>query len=72
MKDAINFITLRKRSTKLVIETMDIPEKEWQKVNLSIPKRKYNHVSVHENDVCKIEQLQKYFPPDNNKRPWPK
>ena len=30
---------------------MDIPEKEWQKVNLSIPKRKYNHVSVHENDV---------------------
>ena len=30
---------------------MDIPEKEWQKVNLSIPKRKYNYVSVHENDV---------------------
>jgi transposase len=47
----INFITLRKRSTKLVNETMDIPENEWQKVNLSIPKRKYNYVSVHENDV---------------------
>ena len=47
----IYFITLRKRNAKLINETLEIPDSEWEKVNLSIPKRKYNHVSVHENQV---------------------
>jgi len=46
--DKIKFITLRKRYAKLIKETLDLPPKEWDKVYISIPKRKYKHVSVHE------------------------
>ncbi len=47
----IKFITLRKRSAKLIQETLDVPEDEWSRVYISIPKRKYKHVSVHESEV---------------------
>jgi len=49
--DNIKFITLRKRSAKLIQETLDRPPNEWNRVYISIPKRKYKHVSVHESDV---------------------
>ena len=49
--DKIKFITLRKRYAKLIKETLDLPPKEWDKVYISIPKRKYKHVSVHESEV---------------------
>lgn len=53
--DDIKFITLRTRSKSLIEQTMKIPEKDWQKVYLPIPKRKYKHVKVHENTVILIE-----------------
>jgi transposase len=53
-KDNIKFITLRIRSKTLIEETMKVPEKEWQKVYLPIPKRKYKHVRVHESTVVLI------------------
>ena len=56
-KDNIKFITLRTRSKTLIEETMKIPEKEWQKVYLPIPKRKYKHVRVHESTVVLIALL---------------
>lgn len=57
--DKINFITLRKRTKKLIGQILDIPEDKWVKVNLPIPKRKYQKVSVYEQTVqlsgCKNE-----------------
>jgi len=50
-EDKIKFITLRRRYARLIKETLEIPAKEWDKVFLSIPKRKYKHVSVHESEV---------------------
>jgi hypothetical protein len=53
-KEDIRFITLRIRSKSLIEETLKIPEKEWQRVYLAIPKRKYKHVKVHESAVVLI------------------
>ncbi|MBE3115462.1 MAG: transposase [Actinobacteria bacterium] len=50
-EEEVRFITLRKRSQKLTKTTEQIPEKEWQKVTLSIPKRKYRKVSAYESSV---------------------
>jgi len=49
--DKIKFITLRKRYAKLIKDTLDLPPNEWEKVHISIPKRKYKKVSVHESEV---------------------
>ena len=49
--DHVRFITLRKRSQKLLESTGNIPKKDWKKVTLPIPKRKYQQVSVHESEV---------------------
>jgi len=57
--DDVKFITLRKRNKKLIDEILGIPDEKWTKVNLSIPKRKYQKVSVYEQKVklskCKNE-----------------
>ena len=50
-KDKIKFITLRKRYAKLIEDTSALPSDEWKKIHLSIPKRKYKNVSVHESEV---------------------
>lgn len=49
--DEVKFVTLRKRHKKLIEDALDLPPEEWQKIKLSIPKRKYNKVSVHETRV---------------------
>jgi len=49
--DKIKFITLRKRSAKLIKDTLDLPATNWKKIHISIPKRKYKNVSVHESEV---------------------
>jgi len=57
--DAVKFITLRKRNKKLVEQILSVPDDDWVKINLSIPKRKYNKVSVYEQNIklskCKNE-----------------
>lgn len=57
--DNVNFITLRKRTQKLIAEIDAIPDKDWKKVTLPIPKRKYKNVSVNEQIIklpnCKNE-----------------
>ena len=50
-EDKIKFITLRKRYAKLIENTLALPSDEWEKIHLSIPKRKYKNVSVHESEV---------------------
>lgn len=49
--DGIKFITLRKRSEKLLLETSQIPDDKWQKAYLPIPKRKHKAFMVHETKV---------------------
>lgn len=50
-EEKVNFITLRKRNKKLTEATEQIAQKEWQKVTIDIPKRKYKKVSVYESEV---------------------
>lgn len=59
-EDHVNFITLRKRHKTLIEETFNIPQEKWKKVYLSIPKRKYKHVSVYESEV-KLKDCEKPF-----------
>ena len=47
----IKFITLRKRFKSLIEQTHGIPEDQWEKIKIPIPKRKHQNVSVHEKDV---------------------
>ncbi len=49
--DGVKFITLRKRYARLLEETEKIPKSEWRKAYVAIPKRKYKHVLVHEQEV---------------------
>jgi len=58
--DKVNFITLRKRYASLVEKILQCPDKEWEKVYLAIPKRKYKRVSVHESEV-KLKDCQNTF-----------
>ena len=57
--DNVKFITLRKRTKKLIDEILSIDDENWTKVKLNIPKRKYKKVSVYEQNVklsnCKNE-----------------
>ena len=71
--DNVKFITLRKRNKKLIDEILDIPDEEWVKVNISIPKRKYQKVSVYEQKVklskCKNEFRQIAIKDHGRKKP---
>jgi transposase len=58
--EKIKFITLRKRNAKLTSKTAKIPKEEWKKVELSIPKRKYNKVSIYEENV-KLSKCKNIF-----------
>ena len=51
MDPKVKFITLRKRNAELLNETSQIPDSDWQKVRLPIPKRKHQNFLVYENQV---------------------
>jgi len=59
-QDGVNFITLRKRSDKLISKTAAIPMTDWTKHKVDIPKRKYKKVSVYEEKV-KLKDCQNEF-----------
>ena len=50
-KKQVKFITLRKRNSRLIEETLQIPDEKWVKTYLPIPKRKNQRFLVHENEV---------------------
>jgi len=58
--DNVKFITLRKRYKKLTDKILNVPDEQWTKVNLLIPKRKYNKVLVYEQKV-KLPKCQNQF-----------
>jgi len=47
-KDNIKFITLRKRNKKLLEKTLKIPDADWTKIKLDIPKRRHTNCSVYD------------------------
>ena len=47
----IKFITLRKRTKKVIEKTMKISQEKWQKIYLNIPKRKYKRIHVYESNL---------------------
>jgi hypothetical protein len=47
----IHFITLRKRGKKLLAAMDRIPNSQWKKIHLDIPKRKYSSPSIYESIV---------------------
>lgn len=47
----VKFITLRIRNKNLLEQTRALPEAQWQKVKLPIPKRKYQTFLAHESTV---------------------
>jgi transposase len=49
--DNVKFITLRKRTKKLIEVTEKIPQNEWQKVYLPIPKRKHKSCRIHVSEI---------------------
>ena len=50
----VKFITLRKRNAGLLKSTSEIPDNQWQKMKLHIPKRKHQKFLVHE---CKTHLI---------------
>ena len=48
----INFITLRRRSPKLLAEIHDLPASAWRRVSLDVPARKYKTPRVFEQPVA--------------------
>lgn len=53
-REGVKFITLRRRSDKLIKEALAQPESKWEKVYLPIPKRKHKHVKVLESKVALV------------------
>lgn len=51
----IKFITLRKRCSGLNEQTLKIAEKDWERIYLPIPKRKYKYFKIHESKVSLIK-----------------
>jgi transposase len=49
--DKVKFLTLRKRSARIVEEALAVPAKKWKRVYVAIPKRKHKRVSVYESRI---------------------
>lgn len=49
--DGVKFITLRKRTQKIIDDVLSIDDENWTKIRLDIPKRKYKKISVYESEV---------------------
>jgi len=54
--DGVKFITLRRRGNRLIEAARKIPAKEWKKLTIDSPKRKYKNPYVHDSVV----QLKRY------------
>jgi transposase len=51
----ITFITLRRRSPKLLAEIADLPASAWRTVELDVPNRKYRNPRFHEHKTRPLE-----------------
>ena len=57
----VTFITLRRRSPKILAEIRDLPASAWRRIRLDVPARKYRPPRVWEKNVqlagCRLRQL---------------
>jgi hypothetical protein len=57
----INFITLRRRSPRLLKEIVLLPRSAWRTIELDVPTRQYRHPRYYEQTVvlagCKLRQM---------------
>ena len=57
----VTFITLRRRSPKILAEIHDLPASAWRRIRLDVPARKYRTPRVWEKNVqlagCRLRQL---------------
>ena len=57
----VTFITLRRRSPKILAEIRDLPPSAWRRIRLDVPARKYRTPRVWEKNVqlagCRLRQL---------------
>jgi hypothetical protein len=51
-QEGIIFITLRRRSPKLIAEIDNLPPSTWRTIDLDVPNRKYRTPKVYEQKVC--------------------
>ena len=47
-EEDIKFLTLRRRSKNLIRQTLEIPEKQWQRITIERSKRKYRKIKVYD------------------------
>jgi hypothetical protein len=57
----ITFITLRRRSPKLLTEVANLPASAWRTVELDVPHRKYRHPRFFEQKVCPLQRTYRQF-----------
>jgi hypothetical protein len=54
--DGVKFLTLRRRGEKLIERYESKPRKEWERVKVDIPKRKYNKFLAYEHNITLSRQ----------------
>jgi hypothetical protein len=57
----ISFITLRRRSPKLLAEVANLPPSAWRTLNLDVPSRKYRTPQVYEQKVSLLQRTFRQF-----------
>jgi hypothetical protein len=60
-REGITFLTLRRRSAKLIAEIDDLPPSAWRTVNLEVSNRKYRTPRVYEQKVCLRKCIYRQF-----------
>ena len=60
-QQGVIFITLRRRTKKLLAEVSDLPASAWRTVNLDVPNRKYRTPQVYEQKVRLLQQTFRQF-----------
>lgn len=60
-KQGINFITLRRRSPKLLAEAANLPPSAWRTLNLDVPSRKFRTPQVFEQKVRLLQHTFRQF-----------
>jgi len=57
----ITFLTLRRRSPKLLAEVADLPASAWRTVELDVPHRKYRNPRFHEHKARPLQRAYRQF-----------
>ena len=60
-QQGVIFITLRRRTRKLLAEITDLPPSAWRTVNLDVPNRKYRTPQVYEQKVRLLQRTFRQF-----------